>query len=74
MGTAFVISLGLSITIDVYGIMDTNLKEDEKSHLSDESSVFLHWLEFLSYAMPGLTILLAYSADDMFDKFNKFPE
>ena len=77
MGFAFVISLGMSITIDYFGILDINLPDDtdiDDLHMANKGAKGLHWLEFFSYATPGLTIILAYSADDMFEKFNKFPE
>ena len=57
--------------IDTYGIIEININEPI---LNDESRHGLHWIEFLSYFLPMLAIILAYSADDSFRKYNKFPE
>lgn len=40
----------------------------------DLEANILHWLEFFANIIPGITILIAFKAEDVFAEFNKFPE
>ena len=65
------ISLAFSIVIESFSIREVRTS---KHILDNKNDTVLHWLQFLSYVLPCLVIVFVYSADDMFAKFNKFPE
>ena len=75
MGVSFVLSLLFTEIINILAIVEAHKSKNHNHHnLHQKDDIILHWIEFLSYVLPCLTVIFAYSAQDMFAKFNKFPE
>ena len=78
MWRIYIIGVALSFCMVICLWMDyLTLKEARDPSiaiLNTNTAVFYHWLEFVSNLIPGVAILTAYPAGDMFCQFNKFPE
>ena len=74
-----VIGISLSVSLAICIVLDLLTMQQVMTHeaiLNDDDSeaTAMHWLEFAANIAPGITILFAYKAQDVFGEFNKFPE